>query len=93
MAKKELAGLVTKYEFFRVKDGTHWITEQPDGGGILVSDETHNGKVWCKVESMSEFYQLLFDYNTCMGIQYTETEEEMKIRTGTTESQEENYEN
>ena len=85
MTKKELTGLVTKNEFFTLKDETAWTTEQAVEGGLLVSDQTHAGKVWCHVSSVSEFYQLLADYNTYKGISYTETEEEMKIRTGTKE--------
>lgn len=82
MAKKELTGLVTKDEFFKVKDDTAWTTEQVAEGGLLVSDQTHAGKVWCQVSSVSEFYQLLADYNTYKGIAYEETEEERKIREG-----------
>lgn len=81
MAKKELLGLVTKEEFFNVKDDSPWTTEQIAEGGFLVSDMNHSKKVWCKVASVSEFYQLLHDYNVCKGISYTETAEERKIRT------------
>ena len=89
MAKKELTGLVTKEEFFEMKDGTDWTVEQAAEGGFLVSDKTHYGKAWCHVSSVSEFYQLLVDYNTCKDIAYEETEEEVKIRTGNKESLEE----
>ena len=82
MAKKELLGLVTKEEFFEVKDYTAWTTEYNESGDLLVSDETHKGKVWCQVALVSDFYQLLADYNNYKGIQYEETEEERKIRTG-----------
>lgn len=44
MAKKELSGLVSKEEFFKVKDDTAWTTEQAAEGGILVSDKGHAGK-------------------------------------------------
>jgi|GEM_PF-5136237 len=84
MSKKELVGLVSKDEFFKVKDETAWTTEQVDGGGFLVSDITHRGKVWCHVATIAEFYQLLTDYNTYKGISYEETEEERKIREGGT---------
>lgn len=80
MAKKELVGLVSKDEFFKVKDDTPWVTEFDESGVYRVSDESHTGKVWCKVASVSEFYQLLHDYNICKGISYTETDEERKIR-------------
>lgn len=80
MAKKELVGLVSKDEFFKVKDDTSWVTEFDESGVYRVSDESHAGKVWCKVASVSEFYQLLHDYNICKGISYTETAEERKIR-------------
>ena len=89
MAKKELLGLVSKEEFFKVKDDTAWTTEQNESGGFLVSDETHKGKVWCQVASAAEFYQLLADYNNYKGIQYEETEEERKIRMGTADKLEE----
>lgn len=82
MAKKELSGLVSKEEFFKVKDDTAWTTEPVAEGGLLVSDSTHAGKVWCQVASVSEFYKLLFDYNAYKGVVYDETEEEYKIRTG-----------
>lgn len=87
--KKELLGLVSKEEFFEVKDDTPWTTEQLSEGGLLVSDQTHAGKVWCQVASVSEFYQLLSDYNAAKGVVYDETEEEYKIRTGVADHLEE----
>lgn len=89
MAKKELVGLVSKDEFFKVKDGTAWVTEFDESGVYRVSDEAHAGKVWCQVASVSEFYQLLHDYNTYKGISYDETAEERKIRTGYVDTSEE----
>lgn len=82
MAKKELVGLVSKDEFFKVKDDTPWVTDFDESGVYRISDQTHAGKVWCQVASVSEFYQLLSDYNAFKGISYTETEEERKIREG-----------
>ncbi len=89
MAKKELLGLVTKEEFFSVKDDSPWTTEQIAEGGFLVSDMNHRKKVWCRVASESEFYQLLADYNNYKGVLYEETEEERKIRTGAEDKLEE----
>ena len=86
---KELSGLVSKEEFFKVKDDTAWTTEQVAEGGLLVSDQSHAGKVWCRVASVSEFYKLLFDYNAYKGVVYDETEEEYKIRTGVSDHLEE----
>lgn len=88
MEKKELSGLVSKEEFFKVKDDTVWTIEQVAEGGLLVSDLGHAGKVWCQVASNSEFYKLLFDYNAYKGVVHDETEEEYKIRTGVSDHKE-----
>lgn len=89
MEKKELVGLVSKDEFFKVKDDTPWVTEFDESGFYRISDETDVEKVWCHVKSVSEFYQLLSDYNAFKGISYDETEEERKIRTGDVDPSEE----